>query len=257
MHLLDQITVYLVSEKFWIFAIIGFAAQMFDGALGMGFGVISYTVLTLLGVDPKVTSATVNTAKIFTGGAATISHLWQRNVDWVMLRRLTVGGILGAVVGVAVLTKMPVNVLKIMIAIYLIGVGVYIFYSATAHIHLGTSAPRTYAIGAGGGFLEAVAGVWGPLVTSNMIASGSNPRYVIGTGSVSETAVAVTVAIALSAHVDISHMLTTLFGLVLGALLAAPIAARVTRRLPQRTLMIAVGTLVIVTSVARIVQALT
>ncbi len=257
MDMMTHLPDVLSSGTFWIFVIIGFVAQMFDGALGMGFGVISYTVLTLLGVDPKVTSATVNSAKIFTGGAATISHLWQQNVDWKMLRRLCIGGIIGAVLGVAVLTKMPVNALKIVLAIYLLMTGVYILISATSHIHIGTSGRRTLAIGSAGGFLEAVAGVWGPLVTSNMIASGSNPRYVIGTGSVAETVVAVAVTIALSVHVDLAHMANTLFGLVAGALVAAPIAARFTRRMPLRSLMVAVGTLVIVTSLARLVQALT
>jgi uncharacterized protein len=257
MDILNQLPDILSSQTFWIFAIIGFVAQMFDGALGMGFGVISYTVLTLLGVDPKVTSATVNSAKIFTGSAASISHIWQRNIDWRMLRRLALGGILGAMLGVAVLTLMPVTLLKILLSIYLMAVGAYIIFSATAHIHIGTSARRTYAIGGAGGFLEAVAGVWGPLVTSNMIASGSNPRYVIGTGSVAETAVAVAVTIALAVHVDMSDMASTLMGLVAGALVAAPLAARFTKRLPLRSLMVAVGTLVIVTSLARLVQALT
>lgn len=256
MDALGPVTDMLGSQTFWIFAIIGFVAQMFDGALGMGFGVISYTVLSLLGIEPKIVSATVNSAKIFTGAAATVSHLWQRNVDWKMLQRLTIGGILGAIIGVLVLTRMPVDVLKIALAVYLLATGAYIVLSATSQIHIGTSARRTLAIGGAGGFLEAVSGVWGPMVTSNMIASGSNPRYVIGTGSVAETAVAVVVAIALSLHIDIAHMATTLFGLVAGALIAAPIAARITRRLPLRSLMIAVGTLVIVTSLARLVQAL-
>jgi uncharacterized protein len=257
MDILTHLPSILSSENFWIFAIIGFVAQLFDGALGMGFGVISYTVLTLMGVDPKITSATVNSAKIFTGGAASISHLWQRNIDKKMLWRLSIGGVLGAILGVVVLTQMPVQTLKIILAIYLLFVGAYIIFSATAHIHIGTSARRTFAIGGAGGFLEAVAGVWGPLVTSNMIASGSNPRFVIGTGSVAETVVAVAVTVALSVHVDLVHMATTLAGLVAGALVAAPLAARFTRRLPLRSLMVAVGTLVIVTSLARLVQALT
>jgi uncharacterized protein len=257
MDILNQLPDILSSQTFWIFAIIGFVAQMFDGALGMGFGVISYTVLTLLGVDPKVTSATVNSAKIFTGSAASISHIWQRNIDWKMLQKLALGGIIGAMMGVAVLTQMPVNLLKILMAIYLMGVGAYIIFSATAHVHIGTSTRRTYAIAGSGGFLEAVAGVWGPLVTSNMIASGSNPRHVIGSGSVAETAVAVAVTIALAIHVDLAHMASTLIGLVAGALVAAPLAARFTKRLPLRSLMVAVGTLVIVTSLARLVQALT
>jgi uncharacterized protein len=257
MDILDQLTALLGSERFWLFVVIGFVAQMFDGALGMGFGVISYTVLTMMGIDPKVTSATVNSAKIFTGGASTIGHLLQRNVDWVMLRRLAIGGVIGAMIGVFVLTQMPVKFLKITLAVYLLGVGAYIILSATsAHHRTPASQRRTLFIGGSGGFLEAVAGVWGPLVTSNMIASGSPPRYVIGTGNVAETAVAVAVTIALSVHVDLAHMATTLFGLVAGALVASPIAAKLTRKVPQRTLMISVGTLVIVTSLARIVQTL-
>jgi uncharacterized protein len=257
MENVHDLTQLLMSQKFWIFAIIGFVAQMFDGALGMGFGVISYTVLTMMGFEPKIISATVNSAKIFTGGASTIGHLIHRNVDWRMLGRLCISGIIGAMLGVAVLTQMPVNFLKIILSVYLLCIGGYILLSATSvHHRTEASARRTLLIGGLGGFLESVAGVYGPLVTSNMVASGSNPRFVIGSGNVSETAVAIAVTIVLARHVDLSHMATITTGLVAGALIASPIAARLTRKVPPRTLMIAVGTLVIVTSLARLIQTL-
>ncbi|MEX6723343.1 sulfite exporter TauE/SafE family protein [Parapedomonas caeni] len=239
-----------------IFVAIGFVAQLFDGALGMGFGVISYTVLTGMGVPHAVVSASVNGAKIFTGSASGLAHISHKNIDWKLFGLLAVCGSVGGVVGVLVLTRMPSDILKPVIAVYLIGVGVYIVWRAFRHIQVHVGHKRTAMVGTAGGFLEATAGVWGPLVTSNLIALGANPRYAVGSGNLAETVVALVVSLMLAHHIGLENFSKAVLGLLIGAIIAAPFAARFARQLPAKTLMVGVGLLVIVTSVYRLAQTL-
>lgn len=237
-----------------LFAAIGFVAQLFDGAIGMGFGLISYTVLTGMGYPKAVVSASVNGAKMFTGAVAGYAHYRQRNIDWSMLRLLAAGGIAGAGIGVLLLVRLPHEWLTPAINAYLVVVGFVILWRS-GHIMPHVSTPRrTVAVGVAGGVLESLSGVWGPLVTSNMVAMGAAPRYVIGSVTVAEAMVSVAVFVMLVGHVGLENLSKAVLGLLLGAILAAPLAARLTRQIPKRLLMIAVGLLVIATSGYRLIR---
>ena len=96
-----------MDPEFWIFAAVGGLAQLIDGALGMGYGVVSSTVLISLGVPPANVSASVHAAKTFTGAASAVSHIAYRNVDWRLLLPLSVGGAVGGALGAYVLTSFP------------------------------------------------------------------------------------------------------------------------------------------------------
>lgn len=241
-------------HDFLVFVFIGFAAQLFDGALGMGFGIISYTVLSGMGMPHMLVSASVNGAKIFTGAASGIAHIRNGNINWRLFRSLALCGALGGVVGVVLLTWLPSTLIKPLVATYLIFVGFIVIVRAWRPLLPEPSPVRVALIGGAGGFLEATAGVWGPLVTSNLIAFGSKPRYVVGSGNLAETVVALTVSVLLAAHVGIGTFTVAVAGLLGGALLAAPVAAKLTRQLPPRTLMVGVGVLVITTSLYRLLQ---
>lgn len=242
------------ATDFLLFIAIGFVGQLFDGALGMGFGVISYTVLTSLGIPYAIVSASVNGAKIFTGAASGAAHIRHKNVDWRMFRLLAAGGALGGVCGVLMLTQVSSSIIRPVTSVYLTIVGLYIILRAYRTEICQVSNTRTAGIGLAGGFLEATAGVWGPLVTSNMIASGSQPRYAVGTANLAEFAVAVVVSILLVSHIGIANFSRAVLGLLVGAVLAAPVAARFARQLPARTLMIGVGLMVVATSVYRLID---
>ena len=84
---------------------IGFLAQMIDGALGMAFGVVSTSAMLAIGLPPAQASALVHTAEIFTTGASAASHIYHRNVDWRLVTRLGIAGVLGAVLGAWVLSN--------------------------------------------------------------------------------------------------------------------------------------------------------
>ncbi len=243
----------LIDWNTLMFIVIGFGAQLCDGALGMGFGVISSTVLTLLGLPRVVVSATVNTAKILTGTASTVSHLAYKNVDWRSLVILTIGGIAGALVGSNLLLKSDNSrYIGPFISVYLIGVGIYIIWKASHVERLRITLPRIGIIGIAAGFLEAVAGVWGPLATSNLVASGLAPRLAVGVGNVAETFVAVVVSMTLVHKLGFENLSRAAVGLVIGALIASPLAARLTANLHKRRLAIGVGILVILSSSLRL-----
>ncbi|MDP3298961.1 MAG: TSUP family transporter, partial [Phenylobacterium sp.] len=88
-----------MDSDFMLFAAVGFAAQLVDGALGMAYGVVSTTTLLAMGVSPANASASVHAAKVFTGAASAVSHALHKNINWRLLALLAAGGVIGGVVG--------------------------------------------------------------------------------------------------------------------------------------------------------------
>src|SRR3984893_9725969 len=107
---------------------IGFFAQLVDGALGMAYGVLSNAALLLMGLPPAHASALVHTAEIFTTGASAASHIYHRNVDWRIVARLGVTGVLGAVLGDWILSNIDINTARRLGYGYLLLMGFYILW---------------------------------------------------------------------------------------------------------------------------------
>ncbi|MGE0582905.1 MAG: sulfite exporter TauE/SafE family protein [Steroidobacteraceae bacterium] len=250
----QSVLTILSSPETWAFAAVGFVAQVFDGALGMGFGAISSAALAAVGVPREIASASVNGAKLFTGTASGLSHVWMRNVDARMLVVLSIAGILGGVTGVTLLTRSFSQWIGIAISLYLLVAGAFIIWRALHALPNRASGRAQVGVGFAGGLLEATSGVWGPLVTSNLVALGANPRHVVGTGAIAETFVAATVFGLLVSHVGFEKLSGIALGLLCGALLAAPFAALLARRVSVRPFTIAVGVLVIATSLLRLAR---
>ena len=246
-----------MSVDFFLFAAVGFLAQIVDGALGMAYGVISSTVLLAFGVPPSHASASVHAAEMFTTGASAASHIGHRNVDWNLFWRLVPAGVLGGCIGAYVLTSVDGSVLRPYVTAYLTVMGLYILYRAfrqrqkTVEPHGALVAP----LGVAGGFVDAVGGGgWGPVVTSTLLGTGGAPRYVIGSVNAAEffvaTAVSASFVIALVTGNwreagDILDHAEAVAGLIVGGLIAAPIAGFVVRRVKTQILMVVVGVLVI------------
>lgn len=243
-------------HDFLVFAFVGFLAQIVDGALGMAYGVISSTVLLAFGVPPASASASVHAAEVFTTAASAGSHAVNRNVNWKLFAPLAVGGCLGGAIGAFVLTSVDGDLLKPFITGYLALMGLLILYRAWRAGQPRAFAPKWSApLGVVGGFLDAVGGGgWGPTVTSAMVGSGAEPRVSIGTANTAEFFVTSTISAAflaalLSGHWSDAGALKThaasVLGLVVGGLLAAPLAGYAVRLAPVRTLTYAVGVLVL------------
>src|SRR3982751_173551 len=112
--------------EYVLIGMIGFAAQLVDGALGMAFGVISTTAMLAIGLPPAQASALVHTAEIFTTGASAASHVYNRNVDWRLVRRLGIAGVLGAILGAWVLSNLDSLAIRLFVSGYLFFMGIYI-----------------------------------------------------------------------------------------------------------------------------------
>src|SRR5689334_25428202 len=117
------------------FALIGFAAQLIDGALGMAFGQISSTLLISMGVPPAAASAGVHSAEAFTTAVSGISHVAHRNVDWRLFMRIVIPGVIGGVLGAYVLTHIDASTAKPIVLAYLTALGLYLFYRGVMHRH--------------------------------------------------------------------------------------------------------------------------
>jgi len=240
---------------FFILMAIGFGAQIIDGALGMAFGVISTTALLTVGVAPAQASAIVHTAEVFTTGASAASHIYHRNVDWRLVIRLGVAGVIGAVLGAWILSNVDAAVVRPFVAMYLGIMGIAILIKVW-NVPKPRDAPARWLppIGFIAGFLDASGGGgWGPVSTTTLIGSGHAPRTTVG--SVNATEFFVTIAAATTFFVELGVApWKELVALILGGVCAAPFGGYVVKRISPRMLMILVGSLIVALSLWQIAR---
>lgn len=238
------------------YVLIGFAAQIVDGALGMAYGVISTSFLLGLGVTPAVASASVHAAEVFTTGVSGLAHYLHRNVDRRLLLQLVIPGMVGGIAGAYLLVSVPGEVMKPVVALYLILMGAVILIRARRPPAPATTEHRAAPLGLAGGFLDAVGGGgWGPVVASTLIARGSAPRYVIGSVNLAEFFVTVSISATFLAAIGLEYGRIVL-GLLVGGVVAAPLAGYVVKKMPARLLMVLVALIIIAVSAHTLWRAL-
>ena len=232
------------------FILIGFAAQLVDGALGMAFGVISSTLLISAGVAPAAASASVHIVETFTTGMSGISHSLMRNVDWRMLARLLVPGVIGGICGAYLLAGVLDEKLARPIVLgYLALVGLWLLWRGIRHTHQERKPKIVEPLGLVGGFLDAAGGGgWGPVVTSNLLIQGGNPRTTVGTVNTAEFFLAVTISGTFILTLGWADFTTATLGLLIGGVAAAPLGALLARKMPAHVLMVMVGIVLTLTS---------
>ena len=244
-----------------LYILVGFIAQIIDGALGMAYGVSTNTFLLSLGLPPAAASASVHMAEVVTTGVSGISHWRLGNIDWKLVRRLLLPGVIGGVAGAYLLTSIDGDVIRPYISAYLLIMGAFILYKAfhqNTHVNDGTHTRRVSLLGVIGGFCDAIGGGgWGPVVTTTLVARGKNPRLTIGSVNYSEFFVTFAQSVVFVLTLSFSQYWQIILGLLIGGAIAAPLAARVTKTLPVRGLMILVGTLIVILSIRTIYLSLT
>jgi uncharacterized protein len=245
-----------VTTEFLLLLGIGFVAQLVDGALGMAYGILSNAALLAVGLPPAQASALVHTAEIFTTGASAASHLYHRNVDWRMVARLGIAGILGAILGAWILSNIDVTAARRFVYAYLLLMGIYILLKSTQIATARDKPARwTAPLALVAGFLDASGGGgWGPMVTSTLIGSGHAPRHTVGSVNATEFFVAVAASATFFVELGVSSA-QHLLPLILGGVLAAPFGGWVVKHVPARALMIAVGVLIVTLSVVQLLRA--
>jgi len=233
------------------FIAIGFTAQMVDGALGMAFGVTTQTLLvSAMGVPPASASASVHLVELFTTGASGLSHAWHRNVDWPLFRRLVPFGVLGGVTGAYILSNIDASAARPFVMLYLTGIGFYLLWRAIRMLKPRFEDPKyTAPLALAGGFLDAAGGGgWGPVVTSNLLIQGGDPRKVIGTVNTAEFLLTLSISLTFLFTLGPAAFTLITIGLIIGGVVAAPFGALLASRINPRTLLFAVSLVLIVTS---------
>ena len=232
------------------FIAIGFAAQLVDGALGMAFGVISNTLLVaVLGIPPALASQRVHIVECFTTATSGISHLLHGNIDKRLFFRLLVPGVIGGVLGTYLLASIDASVIKPFVLLYLAAIGVYLLVRGLLYPPKLKKAKYIAPLGLIGGFLDAAGGGgWGPVVTSNLLIQGADPRKVVGTVNSVEFFLTLTVSAAFIYHLGIADLAGATLGLLIGGLLSAPLGAWAAKHIPPKQMLILVGVALSITS---------
>ena len=245
-------------RKLIIFAFIGFLAQLIDGALGMAYGVTSSSLLLMFGMAPAIVSASIHLAEVVTTAASGASHIKFGNVDRQAVLKLIIPGSIGAFTGACFLSALPGDVVKPYISLFLLLLGLYVLFRFLFKFHpssekksLNLSRKQSIPLGLIAGFADATGGGgWGPLTTPILLSKkGASARKVVGTVDTSEFAIAIsaTLGFLISLGWEGVNWLWVL-ALMLGGILAAPIAAWLVRKLPSYLLGVLVGGFIILTN---------
>src|SRR5918912_964208 len=244
--------------NFLLLAVVGLIAQLVDGSLGMAYGVTSQSLLLAIGIAPALASASVHLAEVGTTAASGASHWRFGNVDWSKVWVLAIPGAIGAFLGAVVLSSfITAEAAEPIVAVFLFGLGVFVLARFSFRRHerpvRERPIPRAFLapLGLIAGFLDAAGGGgWGPISTPTLLSSGRmQPRKIIGTVDTSEFLV------AFSASVGFLFALTfaqvpwkVVVALLVGGVIAAPIAAYIVRVLPARIFGTAVGGVILITN---------
>ena len=243
-----------------VLAIVGLVAQLVDGSLGMAYGVTSTTLLLAVGISPALASASVHIAEVGTCAVSGVSHWRFGNVDWGKILWMAVPGGLGAFFGAIAVTWIATvaeETVAPVVAVFLFALGAYIlarfsFRRRERPVQV-RPIPRAFLapLGVIAGFLDAAGGGgWGPISTPTLISSGKmEPRKVVGTVDTSEFVVALSASIGFFLALSFAEIPWQIVGaLLVGGVIAAPIAAYIVRILPARILGTAVGGIILVTN---------
>ncbi|HEX2098743.1 MAG TPA: sulfite exporter TauE/SafE family protein [Rubrobacteraceae bacterium] len=247
-----------------ILALLGFVAQLVDGALGMAYGATSSTLLVAVGIAPALASTAVHLGEVGTTLVSGVSHWRFGNVDWTKIAWLAVPGGIGAFLGAVALSSISAEAAEPLVAVFLFGLGVYVLARFSFRRNERPVVVRPIAkkflspLGFVAGFLDAAGGGgWGRISTPPLLTTGRmEPRKIIGTVDTSEFVVAVCASLGFFYALSFAEVPWQVVGaLLVGGVFAAPIAAYVVRILPTRILGTAVGGLILVTNMRTFLKA--
>ena len=252
---LDELLTVLEKDNyiFYWMLLVGFLAEIVAGSMGMGYGVICTTTLLFIGIPPHAVSASIHSAESFTTAAGSISHIRLKNVSKNLVKKLAIPAVIGAVIGAVSLTYLGEyysKITKTVISFYTLYLGIQILSNAFKEkqdkkLKRKTNLTR---LGVIGGFIDSFAGGgWGPLVTGTLIRNSFTPRFAVGSSTVAKFVLTLTAAITFIFTLGIQHW-NIILGLLIGGIVTAPFSAMLTAKLPVKSMLVVIGTLVIIMS---------
>ena len=253
-------------RKLLVLALVGLASQLVDGALGMGYGVTSSSLLLLAGLSPALASASVHLSEIGTTLVSGTAHHRLGNTDWRLVARLGGPGAAGAFMGATVLSRLSTGAAAPATSGILLVLGLYVLIRFAVRPPAGSTRRRSphtarllVPLGLVGGFVDATGGGgWGPVATTTLLARGRTaPRTVVGSVDTAELMVTAAASAGFLAGLGAAGISPTVVGALLaGGTVAAPVAAWLVSRLPAGALGSAVGGLIVMTNLRTILSAL-
>jgi uncharacterized protein len=246
-------------RKLIVLALVGLVAQLVDGALGMGYGVTSSTLLVLAGLTPVAASASVHFSELGTNLASGLSHWRLRNVDWPVVARIAGPGAIGAFLGATVLSVLSTDWAKPLMSAILALLGLYILVrfvvGVRPQLKKRLTTPFLAPLGLFAGFVDATGGGgWGPVATPALLSGGRlELRKVIGSVDTAEFAVSGAASLGFLIGIGASgiHWGFAL-ALLAGGIVAAPLAAYLVKIAPAHVLGVAVGGMILLTNLRTI-----
>ncbi|HWG30847.1 MAG TPA: sulfite exporter TauE/SafE family protein [Steroidobacteraceae bacterium] len=244
----------MTPEFGWLVAV-GFAAQLVNGSVGMGYGLVTSACLAALGFPPALTSAAVHGALVATTGVSSASQAWFRNLDRKVFFSLLVPGVIGGVVGASLLAHVPTRIIQPFVWGYLLITSLFVL--GRVILRRKPLALHSRVLGAVAGFLDAIGGGgWGTITTSTLIARGLPPRFAIGTANAVEFFVTLAISVTLWFQIGPVRY-DVVLALLIGGAAAAPLSAWLTSHTPARAAATAVGLLVFLLGAAGLFATLT
>lgn len=243
-----------IRQGVYLYVIVGFIAQLIDGTLGMAYGVSSTSFLITTGVSPAVASASVHASEVFTTGISGLSHWRFKNIDKKLFIKLSIAGSVGAILGAYFLSSFDGNIIKPYITIYLLLMGIRIIFKVIKKNSLKKEFKYHSILGFVGGFVDASGGGgWGPVVTTTLIGTGNEPKLTIGSVNAAEFLVTIASSSIFTMMIGLTHW-NIIIGMLLGGMLAAPMAAFLCHKINSRVAIVLVGLLIIGLSIRTLVK---
>ncbi len=242
------------SDLFFWALLFGSIAALIDGSLGMAYGVTGTAFLLGYGISPIKAVAYIHIAEIFVSGSSGLNHWRIGNVDTKLFKKLLIPGIIGAILGALIITKIKIPYLSIVISIYLLFMGIFLIAKAYAKIKLQFKQKYSVVIplAVTGGFVDgAGGGGWGPVVTTSLLGGKMMPKKVIGTVNASEFFINLASATAFLFLVKVTDW-EALAGLIIGGFLITPYAAKATSRMSVKMILTVVGCLITALSIRKL-----
>ena len=251
-----------LDENICWYLLIGFVAQMIDGALGMAYGVSVTTFLLSLGIPfitPAIASASMHASEIFTTGSSSLVYMRHKNINKKMFRALLFPGIIGAIAGVVTVSfvsKEYFSLIRPLVAIYTLILGVLIIVKTLRVPKKRKKIKQLSPVAFTGGFLDSVGGGgWGPIVTTSLLAGGRHLRYAVGSSHLAKFFVALTSTITFFFFIGLDHW-QIIFGLVIGGMIASPMSIYFSTKIPIKKGLLLVGIVIITISLKTIIQSI-
>ena len=249
-----------IPAEFYGMLLVGFFAQLVDGAVGVGYGVVCTASMMLLGIKSTAISGSIHTAEMFSSGITGYSHYRFGNVNKRLFWWLAGFGVLGAICGAFLLIFLGnrfENITYSILAVYSMFMAARLVTIALRKRIVKKKIKKVGVLAFVGGFLDAFSGGgWGPIVTATLLSSGRKSKFVVGTVSLSEFFVTLSASVVFFSVLGVSHW-HIILGLILGGAVAAPLAVRLAGKLPQRVSLLLVAGLVTIFSIKILLKTIT